>query len=116
MDISQFQLINAVRAKRWHNNGRTNWTLLEWAGAMCGESGEAANKAKKLRRLDDALPTANSDSDAEVLEDALATEVADSIIYGLIILSELNIDASVLLKRVFDEKSKEHGFPERAPE
>jgi hypothetical protein len=42
-------------------------------------------------------------------------EVADSIIYGLIIMSELDVDASVMLAHVFDEKSIEYGFPERAP-
>ncbi len=26
------------------------WNPLEWAGALCGEAGEAANIAKKLRR------------------------------------------------------------------
>ena len=27
-----------------------DWNALEWAGAMCGEAGEAANLCKKLRR------------------------------------------------------------------
>jgi len=118
MDISKFQEINAIRAKRWHNEGSTNWTLLEWAGAMCGESGEAANFAKKIRRLDMNLPNKEKGldvSNSEILKAKLAAEVADSIIYGLIILSEIEVDASIILQEIFNGKSREYGFPERAP-
>src|SRR3990167_7228015 len=98
MDISDFQKINQLRARRWHNDGQTNWTLLEWAGAMCGESGEAANYAKKIRRLDQSLPNKEkglTKSNYNELRMRCAMEVADSIIYGLILLSELDTDASV---------------------
>lgn len=118
MDIDKFQRINAIRAKRWHKDGQTKWNLLEWAGAMCGEAGEAANVAKKIRRLDQDLPNLEAglqNSDALLLKMKLANEVADAIIYGLIILSELNVNASEELADVFDKKSVEYGFPERAP-
>lgn len=118
MNISDFQEVNAARAKRWHNDGKTNWTLLEWCGAMCSEAGEAANVAKKIRRLHMELPNKEVGLDIHdyaVLRDKLACEVADTIIYGLIILSELKYDASYLLISVFDQKSEEYGFPERAP-
>lgn len=118
MDISKFQEINAIRAIRWHNNGQTQWTLLEWAGAMCGESGEAANVAKKIRRLNQGLPNKEaglSKNNLPELKQKLAVEIADSIIYGLIILAEIDVDASQILAEVFDQKSIEYGFPERAP-
>jgi hypothetical protein len=118
LDISKFQQINAIRAKRWHNDGKTKWSLLEWAGAMCGESGEAANLAKKMRRLDMELPNKEagiSKDNYDELRRQLAKEVTDSIIYGLIILSEIEYDASQMLAEVFDRKSFEYGFPERAP-
>lgn len=118
MDISKFQQVMESRTKKWHNDGTTNWTLLEWAGAMCGESGEAANIAKKIRRLDMNLPNKEAGipkSDIVNLKAKLACEVADSIIYGIIILSELEVDASTILADVFNFKSTEYGFPERAP-
>jgi hypothetical protein len=117
LDIVEFQRINEIRAKRWHNDGQTQWTLLEWAGAMCGESGEAANFAKKIRRLQQELPNKEKGldiKDLHVLKMKCAKEVADSIIYGLILLSELDQNAAVVLANVFDEKSIEYGFPERA--
>jgi hypothetical protein len=42
-------------------------------------------------------------------------EIADTIIYGLIILNEVGWDASTILTEVFNQKSIEYGFPERAP-
>jgi len=118
MDISDFQKVNAKRAVRWHNSGETKWNLLEWAGAMCGEAGEAANYAKKIKRIDTNLPNREAGlliSDLEALKHKLAREVADSIIYGLIILSELELDASDIIADTFDNKSEEYGFPEFAP-
>ena len=117
MDISRFQEVNNLRANRWHETG--DWTLLEWAGAMCGESGEAANFAKKIKRITTNLPNKQAGidiSDLEMLKQGLAKEVADSIIYGIIILSKINVDASKIIADVFNQKSKEYGFPERAPE
>lgn len=118
MDISAFQQVNASRAIRWHNDGKTQWNLLEWAGAMCGEAGEAANYAKKIRRLDMNLPNKEkglNKSNYNELRMKCAMEVADAIVYGLILLTELDADASVLLSHVFNQKSIEYGFPERAP-
>ena len=117
MNISKFQEINEKRAIRWHKEGETQWSLLEWCGAMAGEMGEACNIAKKLRRLDLQLPNKEKgiDNNKKIeLENHLATEIADTIIYGLIILSKLKIDSSLIIAQVFDKKSIEYGFPERA--
>lgn len=116
MDISEFQRINKLRAERWHAVGE--WSLLEWSGAMCGESGEAANFAKKIKRLTTSLPNKEAGidfKDLEKLKEGLAWEVADSIIYGIIILSQIDVDASKIIAKVFNQKSIEYGFPERAP-
>lgn len=118
MNIDSFQQVNAIRAKKWHRDGLVEWSLLEWAGAMCGEAGEAANFAKKIKRLDNSLPNMEAGllvTDEEALKYKLAKEIADTIIYGLIILSMLEVDASSILAETFDAKSIEYGFPEMAP-
>lgn len=118
MNISDFQRINAQRARRWHQGNLGQWSLLEWTGAMAGEAGEACNAAKKLRRLDLALPNREAGltvDDSPELRHKLAREVADTIIYGLIILSTLDVDAADALAGVFNQKSIDYGFPERAP-
>jgi len=117
MDLDKFQQINAERGKRWHNSDLSQWSLLEWSGAMCGEAGEAANIAKKIKRIEIKLP--NKEAGLEItgldgLKLKLAMEVADTIIYGLLIMSLLDVEASSIIKLVFDKKSKEYGFPERA--
>lgn len=116
--ISELQKINGERSIRWHNGNRSQWTILEWCGAMAGETGEACNVAKKLRRLAFALPNRQaglSETDALPLRMKLAKEIADSILYGLIILSELDYDAYAILREVFNTKSNEYGFPELLP-
>jgi len=118
MNINKFQKINAKRAKIWHSDISRPWSLLEWAGAMCGESGEAANFAKKILRIE--LGSINREwgvkkNNLEELKIKLAKETADSIIYGLLILSELGVEASEIIADVFDNKSIEYEFSERAP-
>lgn len=118
MNLSEFQKINAARATRWHQGDLNHWTLLEWAGAMCGEAGEAANVAKKIRRITIGLPNKESgltDGDLDGLRTKFGKEVADTIIYGLICLSAIDFDATEVIAAVFDHKSMEYGFPERAP-
>ena len=117
MDLSAFQKLNAERSQRWHNGNLGQWSLLEWTGAMCGEAGEAANTAKKIKRLANNLPNIDaglSVTDKDALEANLAAEIADTIIYGLIILSMLEMPASKVIADVFNAKSIEYGFPERA--
>lgn len=117
LDLRRFQDVNAARGRRWHHGDLSQWSPLEWAGAMAGEAGEACNVAKKLRRLALSLPNRESglqQSDADALRVKLAREVADTMIYGLLIFSLLEIDASDVIAEVFDQKSVEYGFDERA--
>lgn len=116
MEFDAFQEINEIRARRWHRGG--DWSLLEWCGAMGGEAGEAANIAKKIKRINDSLPNIQAGTkvtDEPLLRLKLAREVADTQIYGFIIQSRLGVSAASMIAQVFDEKSIEYGFPERAP-
>ena len=49
-DAERFSDVNRQRCKEWEDG--PGFTILETAGAMCGEAGEAANKAKKIRRIE----------------------------------------------------------------
>lgn len=119
MHIHAVQVINEKRAVRWHQSpeGLNEWSALEWAGAMCGEAGEAANWAKKLKRLEDNLASLNEEGrHAQSLDQAryaVAKEVADTIIYGLILISRVGYVAEDVIRDVFNKKSEEYGFPER---
>lgn len=117
MNLDQFQKTNEQRADRWHGGDLHQWTLLEWTGAMAGECGEACNVAKKIKRITNDLPNKKAGltvTDRDRLDNDLANECADTIIYALIILSALGFNASTVITRVFNQKSVEYGFPERA--
>lgn len=75
------------------------WNLLEWAGAMAGEAGEAANVAKKLRRGDYAR-----DHAAGVR--ALADELADVIAYADLLAERAGIDLAGAVATKFNAVSQ----------
>lgn len=112
-----------ARAVRWHvHGGLAEWSPLEWAGAMCGEAGEAANFAKKLKRVTSELANndrrnpaweASTEELADKYRGEIAKEVADAIIYGLLLMAAVGANAEEVIRDVFNKKSEEYGFPER---
>lgn len=78
----------------------SDWTLLEWAGALCGEAGELANLLKKVRRGDKTLDEARAD---------IAKELADNVIYLDIIAKQAGIDLGAAVVAKFNETSTKTG-------
>ncbi len=122
LDLGELQKINEERANRWHTDGMSGWTALEWAGAMCGEAGEAANAAKKLKRIDSQL--LNNDGrlfgqivslseQREIYKKLIAKEVGDTILYGVLLCTRLGMSVEDAVREVFNQKSEEYNFPER---
>lgn len=56
-----------------------DWTIAEWTNALCGEAGEAANVAKKLRRGDYGAP---GSPEWRRGVQKLLDELADTVIYA----------------------------------
>jgi NTP pyrophosphatase (non-canonical NTP hydrolase) len=114
--VSDVQAINVQRAQRWHSGNFHEWSGLEWAGALCGEAGEAANVCKKLRRVETgAAGNAWSDTPLEgaQLVRALAGECADVFLYLTLLASRYGIDLAEAIRDKFNSKSEAMGFPER---
>lgn len=115
IDLIALQALNVERAKRWH--GEEQWSALEWAGAMCGEAGEAANAAKKLKRLEVNMmhidKRAMSPETIEQLRDHVAKEAADTILYAVLLIAHVGRSTEDSIRDVFNTKSIEYGFPER---
>jgi len=108
------------RAERWHKGDIGVWSPLEWAGAMCGEAGEAANAAKKLKRLTDEIQNINAGdrqiSSIRIAKQTVAKEVADTLLYAVLLMAAVDISpeqAEEIICEVFNKKSEEYGFPER---
>ena len=105
------------RANRWHGGDMNGWSALEWAGTMAVEAGEACNAAKKLKRLEDGIASINEArrqfADVTEARQAVVKEVADTILYAVLLAARVNIDLENTLIEVFNKKSEEYGFPER---
>jgi NTP pyrophosphatase (non-canonical NTP hydrolase) len=106
-----------LRRNRWHVSAARDWSTLEWAGALCGEAGEAANVAKKLLRIDLGLrgneASEHAETERAALRDKLANEIGDVIHYAALLASAEGIDLTECVRRTFNDKSDAMGFPER---
>jgi NTP pyrophosphatase (non-canonical NTP hydrolase) len=117
LTIERLFKINSIRADRWHENHP--WNPLEWAGAMCGEAGEAANAAKKLKRIIDGIGNINEQARSLTTvmdaQNQVIKECCDTVLYALLLArsagaNEETFEAALIT--VFNQKSKEYGFPE----
>lgn len=73
------------------------WSPLEFAGALCGEAGELANKCKKLRRGQD------------IKKEELAEEAADVFAYLCILCNILDINLAEAATKKFNDVSDRWG-------
>jgi NTP pyrophosphatase (non-canonical NTP hydrolase) len=103
--ISEFQEANRIRNQRFPGTSR-EWSALEWAGALCGEAGEAANIAKKMRRGIEA------ESDAS-LKAALGRELADVVTYAALLAADQGINLEAICREKFNDVSIKRGLPDR---
>ncbi len=112
LDFRALREQNISRLARWHNPDSEPWTGADWSNAMGGESGEAQNVVKKLRRIELGTRGKNDPPEAE-LRDALADEIADVVIYADLLAHFYGIETAVAVAAKFNRKSIEQDFPER---
>ena len=111
LTFKKLKEINWNRCKSWHDPN--SWSLAEWTNALCGESGEAANITKKMKRLEQDLkgPSGyHNNSDYATLKKELEKELADVVIYADLIASKLGIDLEDAVINKFNETSKKYEF------
>lgn len=118
MTINDLQTINLERCSSWHPGGLVEWSALEWAGSMCGEAGEAANAAKKLKRVESFLQNINAPGrsliDVPSAQKKVAEECVDTILYALLTMARVGVtDPEEEIRKVFNNKSIEYNFPHR---
>jgi NTP pyrophosphatase (non-canonical NTP hydrolase) len=112
LDLAALREQNVSRLARWHDPNSEPWTGADWSNAMCGESGEAANVVKKLRRHE-TRTSPQGDPPEAGLRDKLADEIADVVIYADLLAHFYGIETAVAVAAKFNRKSMEQGFPER---
>ncbi len=114
--IQELSEASHSRSVKWFKDGEDSWTILEWAGAMCGEAGETANVAKKIRRLQMQMSSIHPDLGQDRMEDLrskLGEEMADTLAYLLIMAQVAGIDLEEAYVLKFNKVSRQYGFPER---
>jgi NTP pyrophosphatase (non-canonical NTP hydrolase) len=120
MSFVGLRAANASRYKRWHKGGLEEWSVTDWATAMMGEAGEMCNAIKKLRRIEtDALninEPGRQFTDRKTAVESIAKEMGDTLIYMDLLAQRLGVDLEKSIIEVFNQKSKEYGFPERLVE
>ncbi|TAL45479.1 MAG: hypothetical protein EPN91_02375 [Salinibacterium sp.] len=105
---------NIVRCREGYRKQLSDWTLLEWAGAAAGEMGEAANIAKKLRRIDGGFPGNAGEPSRELLVRELGREIADVVVYLDLLAAAAGLpDLGVLTASKWNEISERIGSPLR---
>jgi len=115
LDFYELREQNVKRLARWHNPDSEPWTGADWSNAMGGESGEAQNVVKKLRRHETRTSPQGDPSRVELYQ-ALADELADVVTYADLLAHFYGIDLGHAVAVKFNRKSREQGFPERLPE
>lgn len=109
-DLFAFSAVNRLRCEDGFKHKLKSWSPLEWAGAMCGEAGEAANYAKKLLRIRDGL-TGNKETDMsqDDLRRKVMNECADTIIYADLLIQSIGGITAEVVAEVFNAKSDQIG-------
>lgn len=113
--VPSFRAVSAVnldRANEWHPGGLDEWSTLEWAGAMCGEAGETANAAKKMKRAETGISQANGMT-VEDARRALAQEIGDTYLYLDLLAQRAGIDMYDAIRDTFNRVSEREEFGQR---
>lgn len=114
LSLRAIDLASRRRSNRWHTVNMKDWSLSDWAVATAGELGEALNVVKKLNRERDGI-VGNKQSKEE-LEAVLAEELADTLLYLVLLAAAANVDLERAVIEKFNRVSRENGFPEMLPE
>jgi NTP pyrophosphatase (non-canonical NTP hydrolase) len=107
---------NRLRCERWHPGFPNDkiWNGGDWGNALAGETGEACNIVKKLRRLEAGYPDRDHKESADRLAD-LANEIADVYLYLDLLAQYYGLSVEACLPPKFNAVSLRQGFPERLP-
>lgn len=98
---------NATRKAEWHSENTEEWTLLDWSNELAGETGEACNVVKKIRRITTGVARRGPKSEEELLE-ALKKEVADVVICADLLAMQAGFSLGDAVRDKFNETSAKH--------
>jgi NTP pyrophosphatase (non-canonical NTP hydrolase) len=95
--LRKLQAISTIRCETWHPVA--DWSPTDWGCAMAGEAGETCNMLKKMRR-GDFVPLVD-----------VGKEIADTVLYAVLLAERLGIDLQNAVIDKFNEFSDRVGSP-----
>jgi len=114
LSLKEMQNYSCARLPYFHGEAGINeWSTFEWAGAVAGEAGEAANVAKKIKRVDTGHARKKHPQRRAELVEMLAMECADTLTYLLILCKKEGIDLNDAFIRKYNQVSEENNIPVR---
>jgi NTP pyrophosphatase (non-canonical NTP hydrolase) len=110
LTFDQLRAINKARCEESFHP-LSIWLPSQWTNAMARECGEACNLTKKIDRLLVQKQEWNKlvDRDMVDLENRLAEEIADAVIYADLALARIGRSLGDAVRKKFNEKSDEIG-------
>jgi NTP pyrophosphatase (non-canonical NTP hydrolase) len=113
LTFAQIRAANLSRCTRWHGaHGVHDWNTMEWSAALCGEAGELANVAKKLKRVESGIAQNQAEYQLPLIK-MLGQEAADVLAYLDLTCASRGIDLEAEYREKFNAVSIKYGFPER---
>lgn len=116
-EFAKASLDRCDRPKPQGFGGHQNWMPDSWTNAICGEAGEAANKAKKFsKRTEDfenvgAYEIFCKMAEGQELLRGIAVELADTIIYAMIAIQKFGFNPAEILTTTFNTVSERENMP-----
>lgn len=103
LSFGELSAANAARhAQRAGGGTEAAWNLVDRTNELCGEAGELANLAKKVRRGRPAQNGQKADPTLEEAKGDLAAEIADVVICASLVAGYLGIDLQQAVREKFN--------------
>lgn len=111
LTFKELSKTNVFRCEKAFGHAVNAWSTADWAVAFAGEAGEVCNAVKKLRRLHDGNNTAKDPQTFDEAVEAIAKELADTVIYADLLATSLGIDLGEAVREKFNEVSRLRNCP-----
>jgi NTP pyrophosphatase (non-canonical NTP hydrolase) len=111
INLKKFSEINWERSEDFQPGA--NWDTADWFTAIMGELGEAANFAKKMRRLtdEDGFVERENYVEYDKLKGELENELADTFCYIDLLATHLDINLEKSVINKWNEVSLRKDYP-----
>jgi NTP pyrophosphatase (non-canonical NTP hydrolase) len=111
LNFTALRNTNKARRDEWAaRDGSTPWLSVDWSNELAGETGEACNVVKKLRRIETGYRPDPRGNGREELLAKLAEELGDVIICVDLLAMFYDIDLAAATINKFNRTSDEQGL------